>query len=154
MGINTPTSFPNPTLSEELRIEIEHLKATDPDEYEYVYEGMCRQAVAGAVYKNDPSSRPPACIRGAGGIRSACLHSLIKIQVWSKLVFLPGTNAAKTEVFAAAWRNPVHQRISFSSPPAPGGKSVAVKGRQFQQRPSFSHADKPHALTAIDTLGK
>ena len=48
------TSFrDNPSLSEELRIEIEYLKATDPDEYEYVYEGMCRQAVAGAVYKNE-----------------------------------------------------------------------------------------------------
>ena len=48
------TSFlDNPSLSEELRLEIEHLKATDPDEYEYVYEGMCRQAVAGAVYKNE-----------------------------------------------------------------------------------------------------
>ena len=38
------TSFrDNPSLSEELRLEIEHLKATDPDEYECVYEGMCRQ---------------------------------------------------------------------------------------------------------------
>ena len=26
----------NPYLSEELRAEIEHLKATDPDEYEHV----------------------------------------------------------------------------------------------------------------------
>ena len=43
----------NPALSDELRAEIEHLKATDPDEYEHVYEGMCRQAVTGAVYKNE-----------------------------------------------------------------------------------------------------
>ena len=42
-----------PNLSEELRAAIEHLKATDPDEYEHVYEGMCRQAVTGAVYKNE-----------------------------------------------------------------------------------------------------
>ena len=35
----------NPDLSEELRVEIEHLKATDPDECEHVYEGMCRQSV-------------------------------------------------------------------------------------------------------------
>ena len=48
------TSFrDNPSLSEELRIEVEHLKATDPDEFEYVYGGMCRQAVAGAVYRNE-----------------------------------------------------------------------------------------------------
>ena len=38
------TSFrDNPALSEELMVEIEHLKATDPDEYEHVYEGMCLQ---------------------------------------------------------------------------------------------------------------
>jgi phage terminase large subunit len=43
----------NPALSEELRVEIEHLKATDPDEYEHVYEGMCRQSVTGAVYRNE-----------------------------------------------------------------------------------------------------
>jgi len=48
------TSFrDNPDLSEELRLEIEHFKAIDPDEYECVYEGMCRQAVTGAVYKNE-----------------------------------------------------------------------------------------------------
>jgi phage terminase large subunit len=48
------TSFrDNPALSEELRLEIEHLRATDPDEYEHVYEGMCRQAVTGAVYRNE-----------------------------------------------------------------------------------------------------
>ena len=43
----------NPYLSEELRADIEHLKATDPDEYEHVYGGMCRQSVAGAVYRNE-----------------------------------------------------------------------------------------------------
>jgi phage terminase large subunit len=43
----------NPALSYELRAEIEHLKATDKDEYEHVYEDMYRQAVTGAVYKNE-----------------------------------------------------------------------------------------------------
>ena len=43
----------NPARSDELRTEIEHLKATDPDEHEHVYEGMCRQAVTGAVYRNE-----------------------------------------------------------------------------------------------------
>ena len=48
------TSFrDNEYLSEELRAEIEHLRTTDPDEYECVYEGMCRQAVTGAVYRNE-----------------------------------------------------------------------------------------------------
>lgn len=39
----------NPALSDELRAEIEHLKATDQDEYEHVYEDMCRQAVTGGL---------------------------------------------------------------------------------------------------------
>ena len=43
----------NEHLSNELRIEIEHLRKTDPEEFEHVYEGMCRQAVQGAVYKNE-----------------------------------------------------------------------------------------------------
>jgi hypothetical protein len=43
----------NPALSDELRAEIERLKATDQDEYEHVYEDMCRQAVTGSVYKNE-----------------------------------------------------------------------------------------------------
>ena len=43
----------NPVLSDELKVEIEHLRATDPDEYEHVYEGMCRQSVTGAVYRNE-----------------------------------------------------------------------------------------------------
>jgi hypothetical protein len=34
-------------------VEIEHLRATDPDEYEHVYEGMCRQALTGAIYRNE-----------------------------------------------------------------------------------------------------
>ena len=43
----------NEYLSDELKAEIEHLRKTDPDEYEHVYGGMCRQAVQGAVYKNE-----------------------------------------------------------------------------------------------------
>lgn len=46
------TSFrDNPYLSEEIKADIEHLKATDPDEYEHVYEGTCKKAVDGAIYK-------------------------------------------------------------------------------------------------------
>ena len=30
-----------------------HLRAIYPDEYEHVYEGMCRQAVTGAIYRNE-----------------------------------------------------------------------------------------------------
>jgi phage terminase large subunit len=43
----------NPWLSEEIRRDIEHLKAADPDAYEHIYEGMCKQVVEGAVYKNE-----------------------------------------------------------------------------------------------------
>ena len=37
----------NDYLSDELRLEIEHLRTTDPDEYEYVYGGMCGSTVNG-----------------------------------------------------------------------------------------------------------
>jgi phage terminase large subunit len=43
----------NPWLSEETRRDIEHLKATDPDAYEHVYGGMCKQVVEGAIYRNE-----------------------------------------------------------------------------------------------------
>ena len=46
------TSFrDNPFLSAEIKAAIEHMKLTDPAEYEHVYEGVCRPAVQGAVYK-------------------------------------------------------------------------------------------------------
>ncbi|MFC5861078.1 PBSX family phage terminase large subunit [Acidicapsa dinghuensis] len=41
----------NPYLSDELKQDMEDLKARDPDEFEHVYEGVCRPAVQGAVYK-------------------------------------------------------------------------------------------------------
>lgn len=41
----------NPFLSAESKRTIAHMKATDPDEFEHVYEGVCRAAVAGAIYK-------------------------------------------------------------------------------------------------------
>ena len=41
----------NPYLSGEIKADIEHLKATDPMEFEHVYEGVCRSAVNGAIYK-------------------------------------------------------------------------------------------------------
>jgi phage terminase large subunit len=40
----------NPWLSQELINEMNHLKATDPVEYENVWEGKCRAAAQGAVY--------------------------------------------------------------------------------------------------------
>lgn len=43
----------NPWLSSVLRQEMEDLKAKDPDGYEHVYEGMCKQVVEGAVYRNE-----------------------------------------------------------------------------------------------------
>jgi phage terminase large subunit len=36
-----------------LKREAEHLKAKDPDSYEHVYEGMCKQVVEGAIYRTE-----------------------------------------------------------------------------------------------------
>jgi phage terminase large subunit len=41
----------NPYLSEEIKRDMADLKLRDPDEFEHVYEGVCRPAVQGAVYK-------------------------------------------------------------------------------------------------------
>lgn len=41
----------NPYLSDEIRKDMADLKKRDPDEFEHVYEGVCRPAVQGAVYK-------------------------------------------------------------------------------------------------------
>jgi phage terminase large subunit len=41
----------NPYLSAEIKADIADLKAKDYAEYEHVYEGVCRPAVTGAVYK-------------------------------------------------------------------------------------------------------
>ena len=43
----------NPWFPESLRRELEDLKAKDPDSYEHVYEGMCKQVVEGAIYRNE-----------------------------------------------------------------------------------------------------
>lgn len=43
----------NPWFPEVLRQEMDHLKAKDPDSYEHVYEGMCKQAVEGAIYRQE-----------------------------------------------------------------------------------------------------
>lgn len=40
----------NVWLSEELKMEMEHLRRTDPREYENVWEGKCRPAAQGAIY--------------------------------------------------------------------------------------------------------
>lgn len=43
----------NPWLTEELKVERVHLKETDPDDYEHVWEGKCRSAVQGAIYAEE-----------------------------------------------------------------------------------------------------
>jgi phage terminase large subunit len=43
----------NPFFPEVLRKEKDHLKEKDPDSYENIWEGMCKQVVEGAVYKNE-----------------------------------------------------------------------------------------------------
>jgi phage terminase large subunit len=60
-AINTPPNCElvtinyrdNPWFPDVLKIEMEHLKAKDPDAFENVYEGQCKQVVEGAVYKNE-----------------------------------------------------------------------------------------------------
>lgn len=49
-----PISFrDNPWLTSELVAEMEHLKKTDPDEYDNVWEGICRPAAQGAIYTRE-----------------------------------------------------------------------------------------------------
>jgi phage terminase large subunit len=43
----------NPFLPETIRREIEHLKNTNPDDFEHIYGGMCKQVVEGAVYRSE-----------------------------------------------------------------------------------------------------
>jgi phage terminase large subunit len=43
----------NPWFPETLRREMLLLKDRDPDAYEHVWEGMCKQVVEGAVYRNE-----------------------------------------------------------------------------------------------------
>jgi len=43
----------NPWFPEVLRIEMEHLRATDPAAYQHVWEGECRSAVEGAIYSKE-----------------------------------------------------------------------------------------------------
>lgn len=46
----------NPWLSQEIKDDIEHLRKTDPVEYDHVYEGNCKAAVDGAVYREQLSA--------------------------------------------------------------------------------------------------
>lgn len=43
----------NPWFPEVLRIEMEHLKATDEKAYQHVWEGACKSAVDGAIYAEE-----------------------------------------------------------------------------------------------------
>lgn len=43
----------NPWLDAAIKVQIAHMKATDFDEYLWVYEGHCRVALEGAVYANE-----------------------------------------------------------------------------------------------------
>lgn len=43
----------NPWFPEELRIEAEHLRSTDPDAYLNIYEGHCKQVLDGAIYAKE-----------------------------------------------------------------------------------------------------
>ena len=43
----------NPWFPEVLRVEMEHLRATNQRAYEHVYEGACKSAVEGAIYAEE-----------------------------------------------------------------------------------------------------
>lgn len=43
----------NPWLTDELRGQMEHMKATNYDDYLWVWEGHCRTALEGAVFKDE-----------------------------------------------------------------------------------------------------
>lgn len=43
----------NPWFTEELEIERRHLLATDPDDYQHVWEGKCMSTVEGAIYSKE-----------------------------------------------------------------------------------------------------
>jgi len=40
-------------LSDEARADMEHLRQTDPDEFEHIYEGSCVQTIQGAIYAKE-----------------------------------------------------------------------------------------------------
>jgi phage terminase large subunit len=49
-----PVSYhDNPWLSRELKMEMEHLRRTDPAEFDNVWEGKCRAAAQGAIYTRE-----------------------------------------------------------------------------------------------------
>jgi phage terminase large subunit len=43
----------NPWFPDVLKQEMLELKAKSPDDYEHVYEGVCKQVVEGAIYRNE-----------------------------------------------------------------------------------------------------
>lgn len=43
----------NPWFPEVLRSDMEHLRATDPDAYEHIWEGNCNRTLEGAVYAHE-----------------------------------------------------------------------------------------------------
>lgn len=45
--------YDNPFLQDDLKMEIEELKASDYDSYRNIYEGECRRYMDGAIYKNE-----------------------------------------------------------------------------------------------------
>jgi phage terminase large subunit len=45
--------YDNPWFPETLRLEMESLKARDPQSYAQVWEGICRQTIDGAIFANE-----------------------------------------------------------------------------------------------------
>jgi phage terminase large subunit len=81
----------NPWFSETLRKEMEHLKKVDPEAFKNVWEGECRTAVEGAIYKNEINA-----LVESQRIRNVPYDPLLKVHtIWDL-----GWNDKTTIIFA------------------------------------------------------
>lgn len=67
----------NPWFPEVLRLEMEHLKATDPDAYNHVWEGCCVAFLESAVYKKELREAD-----AAGRFTRVPYDSMVPVQTW------------------------------------------------------------------------
>ena len=81
----------NPWFSDTLRKEMEHLQKTDPESYENVWEGKCRSAVEGAIYRREIEN-----VVEQGRIRNVPYDPMLKVHtIWDL-----GWNDQTTIIFA------------------------------------------------------
>lgn len=81
----------NPWFPETLRKEKDHLQRVDPEAYENVWEGKCRTAVEGAIYKNEIQA-----LMESKRVRPVPVDPMLKVHtVWDL-----GWNDQNTIIFA------------------------------------------------------